>query len=161
AQEARQHSAVMPGQVPDDRYRQARRRWEERILRPALDRSPERKELFTTPSGSVVERVYTPDDIEGLDYVRDLGFPGAYPYTRGVQPTSHRGRLWTMRQYAGFGSASETNRRFRYLLTQGQSGLSVAFDLPTQMGYDADHEMAKSEAGKVGVAISTIDDMAE
>src|SRR5262249_28067373 len=93
--------------------------------------------------------------------VRDLGFPGAYPYTRGVQPTSHRGRLWTMRQYAGFGSASETNRRFRYLLTQGQSGLSVAFDLPTQMGYDADHEMAKSEAGKVGVAISTIDDMAE
>jgi methylmalonyl-CoA mutase N-terminal domain/subunit len=95
-----------------------------------------------------------------VDYVRDLGFPGEFPYTRGVQPTMYRGRFWTMRQYAGFGSATETNQRFRYLLEQGQSGLSVAFDLPTQMGYDADHEVARSEVGKVGVAISSVEDMA-
>jgi methylmalonyl-CoA mutase, N-terminal domain len=152
----------MPGDVsPDARARidEARRRWEEEVAKPALAKSPERQELFTTPSGVTVERLYTPDDIASLDYLRDLGFPGAFPYTRGVQPTAYRGRLWTMRQYAGFGAASETNQRFRYLLAQGQSGLSVAFDLPTQMGYDADHEMARSEAGKVGVAISSIEDM--
>jgi methylmalonyl-CoA mutase N-terminal domain/subunit len=154
---------VTSGDSSDARLRDddARRRWEDEILKPALARAPERKELFTTPSGSPVERLYTPEDVAELDYLRDLGFPGEFPYTRGVQPTAHRGRLWTMRQYAGFGSASETNRRFRYLLAEGQSGLSVAFDLPTQMGYDADHEMARSEAGKVGVAISTIDDMHE
>jgi methylmalonyl-CoA mutase N-terminal domain/subunit len=108
-----------------------------------------------------VERLYTPADVADVDDLRDIGFPGAFPYTRGVQPTGHRGRLWTMRQYAGFGSAAETNRRFRYLLDHGQSGLSVAFDLPTQMGYDADHAMARSEAGKVGVAISSVEDMLE
>jgi methylmalonyl-CoA mutase N-terminal domain/subunit len=141
------------------RFEEARRRWEEETLKAALAKSPERTALFATSSGAPVERLYTPADIASVDYVRDLGFPGEYPYTRGVQPTSYRGRLWTMRQYAGFGSAAETNRRFRYLLAEGQSGLSVAFDLPTQMGYDADHEMARSEAGKVGVAISSIEDM--
>jgi methylmalonyl-CoA mutase N-terminal domain/subunit len=147
--------------TPDElrRFEEARRQWEERILKPALGKSPERPALFTDSSGSPVERLYTPADTAGLDYARDLGFPGEFPYTRGVQPTMYRGRLWTMRQYAGFGSAAETNRRFRYLLGQGQSGLSVAFDLPTQMGYDADHEMARSEAGKVGVSISSVEDM--
>ncbi len=138
------------------RIEEARRRWERGTLEPALDRSPERPALFATSTGAPVERVYTPADVAGLDYARDLAFPGEFPYTRGVQPTGYRGRLWTMRQYAGFGSASETNRRFRYLLEQGQSGLSVAFDLPTQMGYDADHEVARSEAGKVGVSISSV-----
>ncbi len=143
------------------RFEDARRQWEERTLKPALARSPERPALFTDSGGSPVERLYTPDAVASMDYVSDLSFPGEFPFTRGVQPTMYRGRLWTMRQYAGFGSAAETNRRFRYLLAQGQSGLSVAFDLPTQMGYDADHEMARSEAGKVGVAISSVEDMAE
>ena len=138
----------------------ARKAWEETVLKPALDKSPERPGLFSTSGGNPVERVYTPADLEGLDYSRDLGFPGQYPFTRGVQPTMYRGRLWTMRQYAGFGGAAETNRRYRYLLEQGQTGLSVAFDLPTQMGYDADSPVARSEAGKVGVSISSIEDMA-
>jgi methylmalonyl-CoA mutase, N-terminal domain len=141
------------------RIEDARRRWDEEIVKPALARSPERKDLFATSSAAPIERLYTPAETASLDYLRDLGFPGEFPYTRGVQPTGHRGRLWTMRQYAGFGSAAETNQRFRYLLAQGQSGLSVAFDLPTQMGYDADHEVARSEAGQVGVAISSIEDM--
>jgi methylmalonyl-CoA mutase N-terminal domain/subunit len=151
----------MPGERKDldQRIEAERRRWETEVVEPMLSKSPERKDVFTTPSGAIVERIYTPADVASLDYIRDLGFPGAFPYTRGVHPTSHRGRLWTMRQYAGFGAASETNRRFRYLLSQGQSGLSVAFDLPTQMGYDADCEVARSEAGKVGVAISSIEDM--
>jgi methylmalonyl-CoA mutase N-terminal domain/subunit len=139
------------------RFEQARREWEERTLKP----SRERPGLFADSSGAPVERLHTPADTAAVDYVRDLGFPGEFPYTRGVQPTMYRGRLWTMRQYAGFGSATETNQRFRYLLAQGQSGLSVAFDLPTQMGYDADHEVARSEVGKVGVAISSVEDMAE
>ncbi len=138
----------------------ARKVWEETVLKPALDRAPERPGLFSTSGGSPVERVYTPADLEGLDYSRDLGFPGQYPFTRGVQPTMYRGRLWTMRQYAGFGSAAETNRRYRYLLDQGQTGLSVAFDLPTQMGYDADSPIARSEVGRVGVSISSLEDMA-
>ena len=142
------------------RFEQARRQWEEQTLKPALGRAPERPGPFTDSSGAPVERLHTPADTAGVDYVRDLGFPGEFPYTRGVQPTMYRGRLWTMRQYAGFGSASETNRRFRYLLEQGQSGLSVAFDLPTQMGYDAADEMARSEVGKVGVSISSVEDMA-
>ncbi len=150
-----------PDMTPEERTRieQARRRWEAGTLKSALEKSPERPALFATSTGAPAERLYTPADIAALDYVRDLGFPGEFPYTRGVQPTAYRGRLWTMRQYAGFGSAGETNRRFRYLLEQGQSGLSVAFDLPTQMGYDADHEMARSEAGKVGVSISSALDM--
>ena len=142
------------------RFEQARREWEERTLKPSLARSPDRPVPFADSSGAPVERLHTPGDTAALDYVRDLGFPGEFPYTRGVQPTMYRGRFWTMRQYAGFGSATETNRRFRYLLEQGQSGLSVAFDLPTQMGYDADHEVARSEVGKVGVAISSVEDMA-
>jgi methylmalonyl-CoA mutase N-terminal domain/subunit len=142
------------------RFEQARREWEERTLKPSLARSPERPVPFADSSGAPVERLHTPADTAALDYVRDLGFPGEFPYTRGVQPTMYRGRFWTMRQYAGFGSATETNQRFRYLLEQGQSGLSVAFDLPTQMGYDADHEVARSEVGKVGVAISSVEDMA-
>ncbi len=152
-----------PDMTPEERTRieQARRRWEAGTLKPALEKSPERPALFATSTGAPAERLYTPADIAALDYVRDLGFPGEFPYTRGVQPTAYRGRLWTMRQYAGFGSAGETNRRFRYLLEQGQSGLSVAFDLPTQMGYDADHETARSEAGKVGVSISSALDMQE
>jgi len=153
---------MTPGDLaPEARRRieEARRRWEEQTLGPALEKSPERPALFATSGDQPVERLYTPADIASLDYVRDLGFPGEFPYTRGVQPTVHRGRLWTMRQYAGFGSAAETNKRFRYLLAEGQNGLSVAFDLPTQMGYDADHPVARSEAGRVGVAISSVDDM--
>lgn len=132
--------------------------WEQTTLRRALERAPERKPSFETPSGIPIKRVYTPDDVD-LDYMRDLGFPGEYPFTRGVQPTMYRGRLWTMRQYAGYATAEESNRRYRYLLEQGQTGLSVAFDLPTQMGYDADHPLAQGEVGKVGVAISSLADM--
>ena len=117
------------------------------------------KEAFTTGGGIPLERLYTPIDIEGLDYCEDLGFPGSYPYTRGVQPTMYRGRFWTMRQYAGFATAAESNARYRYLLEQGQTGLSVAFDLPTQIGYDSDHPMARGEVGKVGVAIDSLADM--
>jgi methylmalonyl-CoA mutase N-terminal domain/subunit len=142
------------------RVEEARRVWEEGVLRPALGKAPERKALLATSWGTPVERVYTPAETAGLDYLRDLGFPGQYPFTRGVQPTMYRGRLWTMRQYAGFGSAEETNARYRYLLAKGQTGLSVAFDLPTQMGFDADHPMARSEVGKVGVSISSLEDMA-
>jgi len=142
------------------RFEQARKQWEEQTLKPALGRAAERPGLSADSSGSPLERLHTPADTAAIDYVRDLGFPGEFPYTRGVQPTMYRGRFWTMRQYAGFGSAAETNRRFRYLLEQGQSGLSVAFDLPTQMGYDADHEVARREVGKVGVAISSVEDMA-
>src|SRR5699024_2019243 len=106
-----------------------------------------------------VERLYTPIDTNELDYEKDLGFPGEYPYTRGVQPTMYRGRLWTMRQYAGFATAEESNKRYKYLLEQGQTGLSVAFDLPTQIGYDSDHGLSQGEVGKVGVAIDSLKDM--
>ncbi len=121
----------------------------------------ERKEEFRTASGTVVKRVYTDQDLSGRRYADDLGDPGDFPFTRGVQPTMYRGRLWTMRQYSGFGTAEETNKRFRYLLDQGQTGLSVAFDLPTQMGYDSDSASASGEVGKVGVAISSLADMEE
>ncbi|UCE83587.1 MAG: methylmalonyl-CoA mutase family protein [Deltaproteobacteria bacterium] len=120
---------------------------------------PDRKTTFTTISGEEVERLYTPLDIGDFDYDSKLGFPGEYPFTRGVQPTMYRGRFWTMRQYAGFGTAQETNERYRYLLEQGQTGLSVAFDLPTQSGYDSDHALSMGEVGKVGVAIDSVDDM--
>ena len=134
--------------------------WERETLRPALERTPERASLETS-WGAPVPRLLTPADVPGFDYQRELGFPGQYPYTRGVQPTMYRGRLWTMRQYAGFGTATETNRRFHYLLGQGQTGLSVAFDLPTQMGHDADAPEARSEVGRVGVSISSVQDMGE
>ena len=143
------------------RLEEARRAWEAQTLKPALDKTPDRPGLFAGSDGVPLERVYTPEHTAALDYVRDAGFPGEPPYTRGVQPTMYRGRLWTMRQYAGFGSAAETNQRYRYLLAQGQTGLSVAFDLPTQMGYDADNPLVASDVGKVGVAISSIDDMEE
>ncbi|HEY4688343.1 MAG TPA: methylmalonyl-CoA mutase family protein [Anaerolineae bacterium] len=132
--------------------------WEKRVVEPALKKNPERKPRFTTSSGVEVDRVYTPADLDG-DYERDLGFPGEFPFTRGVQPTMYRGRLWTMRQYAGYASAAESNRRYKYLLEQGQTGLSVAFDLPTQIGYDADDPLAEGEVGKVGVSISSLHDM--
>ena len=137
--------------------------WEETTLEPALRRSPERQPTFETASGLPMERLYTAADLEaaGFDPERDLGYPGAFPYTRGGQPTMYRGRFWTMRQYAGFGTAAESNARYRYLLGQGQTGLSVAFDLPTQMGYDPDHPLAEGEVGKVGVSIASIDDMAQ
>jgi methylmalonyl-CoA mutase N-terminal domain/subunit len=124
-----------------------------------LDKRPEREERFETLSGIPVERVYTPLSAPESDYMKDLGLPGSYPYTRGVQPTMYRGRLWTMRQYAGFASAEASNKRYKYLLEQGQTGLSVAFDLPTQIGFDSDHPMARGEVGKVGVAIDSLRDM--
>jgi len=137
---------------------QKRQRWEEEILKPSLERFPERKEEFTTSSGILLNRVYSPEDLD-IDYLTDIGFPGEYPFTRGVQATMYRGRLWTMRQYAGYATAQETNARFRYLLGQGQTGLSVAFDLPTQIGYDADNSISAGEVGKVGVSISSLEDM--
>ena len=135
-----------------------RARWESETVRPFVERQPERSASFQTASGIGVERLYGPEGTP-IDYDRDLGYPGEYPFTRGIYPTMYRGRLWTMRQYAGFGTAEETNRRYHYLLDHGQTGLSVAFDLPTQMGYDADAPMAAGEVGRVGVAISSLDDM--
>jgi methylmalonyl-CoA mutase N-terminal domain/subunit len=132
--------------------------WEATALARTLERFPERQAHFATESGIPVERLYTPEDVQ-TDYEQDLGFPGQCPFTRGVQPTMYRGRFWTMRQYAGFGSAIETNQRYKYLLEQGQTGLSVAFDLPTQIGYDSDNPVAAGEVGKVGVAISSLEDM--
>lgn len=137
----------------------ARTNWEQGPLQKVLSRFPERKPEFKTPSGTEVKRVYTPEDVAELDYNRDLAFPGQYPFTRGVQPTMYRGRLWTMRQYAGFATAEESNERYKYLLEQGQTGLSVAFDLPTQIGYDSDHSLSAGEVGKVGVAIDSLADM--
>jgi methylmalonyl-CoA mutase N-terminal domain/subunit len=137
----------------------ARKKWEERKVAPALKRGGERREKFSTTSGIEIQRTYDPTDLDGFDFTRDLGFPGDYPFTRGVQPTMYRGRLWTMRQYAGFGTAEESNRRYRYLFEQGQTGLSVAFDLPTQMGRDSDHPLATGEVGRVGVSICSLADM--
>ena len=134
-----------------------RKNWEETVLNKVLSRFPERKENFATSSGIPVERIYLPDP--DFDYQQKLGFPGAFPFTRGVQPTMYRGKLWTMRQYAGFATAEESNRRYRYLLASGGTGLSVAFDLPTQIGYDSDHPMSEGEVGKVGVAIDSLQDM--
>jgi methylmalonyl-CoA mutase N-terminal domain/subunit len=135
------------------------RAWEENTLRPTLEKSPERQSEFTTISGYPIRRLYTPADLPGWDPNHDLGFPGEPPYTRGIHSTMHRGRLWTMRQFAGFGTAEDTNQRFRYLLAQGQTGLSTAFDLPTLMGYDSDHPLSEGEVGKCGVAISSLADM--
>lgn len=133
--------------------------WDQNLEEKTLKKAPERKKSFGTDAGISLERVYTPLDLADFDYQSELAFPGEYPYTRGAQPTMYRGRLWTMRQYAGFGSAEETNERFKYLLEQGQTGLSVAFDLPTQIGYDSSHPLASGEAGKVGVAIDSLLDM--
>ncbi|MDY0235854.1 MAG: methylmalonyl-CoA mutase family protein [Gudongella sp.] len=133
--------------------------WEDNKVEKLLDKFPERKKVFSTGSDKEVKRLYTPLNIENMDYEEDLGFPGEYPYTRGVQPTMYRGRFWTMRQYAGFATAEESNKRYKYLLDQGQTGLSVAFDLPTQIGYDSDHSLSEGEVGKVGVAIDSLRDM--
>jgi methylmalonyl-CoA mutase N-terminal domain/subunit len=135
------------------------KRWEETTLGKVLKRFPERRGTFETTSRIELNRLYTPVDLEGFEYSAKLGFPGEYPFTRGVQPTMYRGRFWTMRQYAGFATAEETNKRYRYLLDHGQTGLSMAFDLPTQIGYDSDHPLSVGEVGKVGVAIDTLADM--
>lgn len=135
------------------RVAKAKRRWE-----TETEAQAERRRRFETADGIEIGRVYTPAEVD-VDYLRDLGFPGEYPYTRGIYPSMYRGRLWTLRQYAGFGTADESNQRYRYLLSQGQTGLSIAFDLPTQMGYDSDHLMAEPEVGKVGVAIDSLGDM--
>ena len=142
-----------------EKIKKEKQRWETTTVKKVTDRFPERKEEFKSYSGIPIERLYTPVDIEDMDYLRDLGFPGEYPYTRGVQPTMYRGRFWTMRQYAGFGTAKESNERYKYLLSQGQTGLSIAFDLPTQMGYDSDNPLVSGEVGKVGVAIDSLEDM--
>ncbi|WDV45536.1 methylmalonyl-CoA mutase family protein [Clostridiaceae bacterium M8S5] len=139
--------------------KQEKKQWQENKVDKALARFPERLENFTTGSGEEINRLYTPEDIEDMNYHEDLGFPGQYPYTRGVQPTMYRGRLWTMRMYAGFATAEESNKRYKYLVEQGSTGLSVAMDLPTQIGYDSDHPLAEGEVGKVGVAIDSLEDM--
>ncbi len=133
--------------------------WRERVLAPFVKRRPLRRDAFRTDSGVELPDLFTPEDVGELDYVRDLGFPGEFPFTRGIYPTMYRAQLWTMRQYAGYASAEESNARYRYLLSQGQTGLSVAFDLPTQIGYDPDHPLAAGEVGKVGVSIASLADM--
>jgi methylmalonyl-CoA mutase N-terminal domain/subunit len=134
-------------------------RWEQETLEPVLRKRPERKERFETVSLEEVNRLYTPADTSEVDYERDISFPGEFPYTRGIHPTGYRGKLWTMRQFAGFGTPEETNQRFKYLMAQGQTGLSVAYDLPTLMGYDADSPLSEGEVGKCGVAVSSLADM--
>lgn len=142
-----------------ERVREAKAQWENGMVKKVITRFPEQKPEFVNSSGVKIDRAYTPVDVADLDYVRDLGLPGQYPFTRGVQPTMYRGRYWTMRQYAGFATAEESNVRYKYLLKQGQTGLSVAFDLPTQIGYDSDHPLSEGEVGKVGVAIDSMADM--
>jgi methylmalonyl-CoA mutase N-terminal domain/subunit len=134
-------------------------RWEQETLEPVIKKRPERKTRFETVSLEEVNRLYTPSDTAGIDFERDTSFPGEFPYTRGIHPTGYRGKLWTMRQFAGFGTPEETNARFKYLLKQGQTGLSVAYDLPTLMGYDADSPLSEGEVGKCGVAVSSLADM--
>ena len=133
--------------------------WSANTLEPLRNRRPERKESFLNTSGTEVEPLYTPEDVRSDDYVESVGYPGEYPFTRGVQPNMYRGRVWTMRQYAGYASAEESNARYKFLLDSGQSGLSVAFDLPTQTGYDSDHPLAAGEVGRAGVPISSLADM--
>jgi methylmalonyl-CoA mutase N-terminal domain/subunit len=137
----------------------ARQRWEREVLEPALAKAPERSVPFTTISGRPIERLYTPEDVSSLDYERDLNHPGQFPYTRGIHPTGYRGKLWTMRQFAGFGTPEETNERYKALLAAGGTGLSVAFDLPTLMGRDPDHELSLGEVGKCGVSVVSLADM--
>jgi len=138
---------------------EAERRWEEEVLKPALESAPERQKTFTTLSGVPVRRLCTPADLPDFDYSRDLGDPGEYPFTRGIHRTMYRSKVWTMRQFSGFATPEDTNRRLHYLLEQGQTGLSIAFDLPTLMGYDSDHALAEGEVGKCGVAVSSLEDM--
>ncbi len=142
-----------------NKMREEQKKWKEKTLDPVLNKRPERKESFKSSSGIEKKRLFTPDDLDQGKYNEKCGFPGDFPYTRGVQPTMYRGRFWTMRQYSGFGSAKESNKRYKYLLGQGQTGLSVAFDLPTQIGYDSDDKLSNGEVGKVGVAIDTLKDV--
>lgn len=142
-----------------DDIRNRKQQWEKETVQKSFDKLPERQEALQTSSDIPVDRIYTSSEIRNFDYLHDLGFPGEYPFTRGVYPTLYRARLWTMRQYAGFGTAEQTNQRFKYLLEHGQTGLSVAFDFPTQVGYDCDHPMALGEVGKVGVSASSLRDM--
>jgi methylmalonyl-CoA mutase N-terminal domain/subunit len=142
-----------------EKIKQQHKAWSENHLASYIARFPERQKHFITTSSEPIERLYTPLDIADLDYAKDLGNPGEYPYTRGIHPTLHRGKLWTMRMFAGFGTAEETNQRFKYLLEQGQTGLSIAFDLPTLMGFDTDAPEALGEFGKCGVAVSSLKDM--
>ncbi|MGV9169207.1 MAG: acyl-CoA mutase large subunit family protein [Promethearchaeia archaeon] len=156
AESTREYSASKPEQ---NRIVKAKGKWEQEVLEPHLNKYPEIKEEFVTTSSKPVKRLYTPLDTKDLNYLEDLGFPSEYPFTRGVQPTMYRGRLWTMRQFAGMGTAEETNERFKYLLEQGQTGLSVAFHLPTIYGRDSDHPESHGEVGKLGVAVDTLRDM--
>src|SRR3989442_1429372 len=138
---------------------QAKEGWEEEVLKPSLDRHGERKSSFQTVSLEEINRLYSPADVEDINFEEDVAFPGQFPYTRGIHATGHRGKLWTMRQFAGFGTPEETNERFKYLLREGQTGLSVAYDLPALMGYDADSSLSEGEVGKCGVAVSSLADM--
>jgi methylmalonyl-CoA mutase N-terminal domain/subunit len=162
APETKDMKVVQQGTLFDketlEQLKEERRQWEETTVRKSQQRLPEQDNLITT-SGVPINRVYTPQDNESLDYSRDIGLPGEYPYTRGVQPTMYRAKPWTMRMFAGFGTAEDTNKRFKYLLSQGQTGLSTAFDMPTLYGYDTDHELAAGEFGKCGVAVSSLADM--
>lgn len=133
--------------------------WEENVLSKSLEKAPESRETFRTGSGDEINRLYTPEDVENIDYDQEIGYPGQYPFTRGYQPTMYRGKPWTMRMYAGFATAEESNKRYKFLVEQGSTGLSVAFDLPTQIGYDSDHALSEGEVGKVGVAIDSLADM--
>ncbi len=144
---------------PKEPIQAAHEVWEKQVLQPALERTPERDTRFMTTSSAPVERLYTPLDGADQEYLRDLGNPGQYPYTRGVHPTGYRGKVWTMRMFAGFGTAEETNERFKYLLSQGQTGLSIAFDMPTLYGRDTDHPLVEGEFGKCGVAVASLADM--
>ncbi|MFB6283928.1 MAG: methylmalonyl-CoA mutase family protein, partial [Halobacteria archaeon] len=141
-----------------EKLRKDREEWEKETLDPWLEQHPERKERFATVSNREVYRLYTPDDVSELSY-GELGFPGEPPYTRGIYPSMYRGRLWTMRQFAGYGTPEETNQRYHYLLERGQTGLSVAFDMPSLMGIDSDHKLSKGEVGKEGVAVDSLRDM--
>jgi len=149
----------MPDQRKSEEFRKKMQRWEKETLQSSLDRFPERREEFITTSSELVNRLYTPADLDGSSFDEEIGYPGSYPFTRGVHPTMYRSRQWTMRMFAGFGTAEETNQRFKYLLKQGQTGLSVAFDMPTLMGYDTDAPEAEGEFGRCGVAISSLADM--
>lgn len=145
--------------INSDSIQLQQQEWEETTLQPSLQKVPESSQQFTTTSLKPIERLYTPGDLAENQFAQDIGFPGQPPYTRGIHPTGYRGKIWTMRQFAGFGSAYDTNQRFKYLLAHGQTGLSTAFDLPTLMGYDADHPFSEGEVGKCGVAISSRQDM--
>src|SRR6202008_3588165 len=136
-----------------------KQRWERETLEPTLKKSPERARTFTTISGRPIDRLYTRDDLEAIDYARDIANPGEFPYTRGIHPSGYRGKLWTMRQFAGFGTPEETNQRYKDLIAAGGTGLSVAFDPPTLMGRDPDHALSLGEVGKCGVNITSLADM--